>query len=136
MAQQVFVAVEGQRHPIRLCSLLGGFRVRRAHGDELVVRQMGQGWEVGPCAPAVVDICSNNAKANLLVCHSNVLQCNRRRDKRNRRRAACDSHHRARELRHSYTVHSSTGALTVQTSETTSFPSPHGRGCSPASTLK
>src|SRR5712692_122043 len=76
---------------------------------------MGQGWEVGPCAPAIVDICPNNAKADFLVCHSNVLQYDMRQGKR------IDAEQRAtpttaRELRLSHAVHSSTGALTVQTS--------------------
>src|SRR5262245_60476165 len=60
MAQQVFVAVEGQRYAKCSGCLLSRFGVRRTHSDEFVVRQMGQGWEVGPCAPAVVRICPNN----------------------------------------------------------------------------
>ena len=75
VAQHFLVVVEGERHPKLLGGLLGRLLVRRTHPNELIVWQMGQGWQVGSTPPAIMHIGANNADANLSLCHGPLLSC-------------------------------------------------------------
>ena len=69
VAAHLHRVVEGQRDVVPAGCLLGRLLTARADGHQLQLRQLFDGRDVRPRAPAVVDVRPDDADTNVLPCH-------------------------------------------------------------------